>query len=83
MVSRRTCAGRRPWGIMDSYQAPLIGDSTQEERERYVRDRYPCISDCDACGICAVFRGQDALTVYREYIEGKREFMEISREYAR
>ena len=40
--------------------APEIGNSTSEERRAYIKERYPCISDCDMCGLCKVFRGKDA-----------------------
>lgn len=68
---------------MESMKAPAIEESTRDERESYIRHRYPCISDCDACGICAAFRGKDPMVVYRDYIGGRREFIEIAREYAR
>ena len=41
-------------------EAPKISDSTVEERREYIRKRYPCIADCDMCGMCKVFRGADA-----------------------
>ena len=68
---------------MGFMSAPAIAESTRDERENYIRNRYPCISDCDACGICAVFRGKDPVVAYRDYIDGRREFMEIAHEYAR
>ena len=68
---------------METVTAPAIAGSTRDERESYIRHRYPCISDCDAGGICAVFRGKDPVVVYKDYIDGNREFMEIAREYAR
>lgn len=58
--------------------APDIEDSTKEEREAYIDQKFHCISDCDMCGICAAFHGQSPEIVYRDYIEGKRGFMEIS-----
>ena len=48
---------------METVTAPAIAGSTRDERESYIRHRYPCISDCDACGICAVFRGKDPVVV--------------------
>lgn len=68
---------------MNFSEAPSIASSTRDEREQFVKDRYPCISDCDSCGICAIFHGKDAMLAYRDYIDGKREFLEISREYRR
>jgi hypothetical protein len=61
--------------------APDIAESTREEREAYINQKFRCISDCDMCGICAAFHGQLPENVYRDYIDGKREFMEITAEF--
>ena len=63
--------------------APAINLSTPAERREYIVNRYPCIADCDACGLCKVFRGKDPENAYREYIEGTRSFEEISLDYRR
>ena len=63
--------------------APDITSSTQEERRRYIKERFPCIADCDMCGLCKVFRGKDAETAYKEYIDGERSFLEVSADYRR
>ena len=62
-------------------QAPETGNSTAEERRAYIRKRYPCIADCDNCGLCKVFRGMDAERAYDDYITGKRSFLEVSADY--
>ena len=61
--------------------APDITSSTQEERRRYIKERFPCIADCDMCGLCKVFRGKDAETAYKEYIDGEKSFLEVSECY--
>jgi hypothetical protein len=61
--------------------APDIRDSSEEDRRKYVKDRYPCISDCDMCGICKVFRGKDPEVAYNDYIVGRRSFEEVSEDY--
>ena len=61
--------------------APDITSSTQEERRQYIKERFPCIADCDMCGLCKVFRGKDAETAYKEYIDGERSFLEVSAYY--
>ena len=61
--------------------APDIMSSTQEERRRYIKERFPCIADCDMCGLCKVFRGKDAETAYKEYIDGEKSFLEVSADY--
>ncbi len=61
--------------------APKIQESTSEERRAYIKDRFPCIADCDMCGLCKVFRGKDAETAYADYINGNRSFTEVSADY--
>ena len=63
--------------------APEIKGSTEEERRVYIKNRFPCIADCDMCGLCKVFRGKDAETAYADYIKGIRTFMEVSADYKR
>ena len=46
-------------GIM-MINAPEIAGSTAEERRAFIKTKYPCIADCDMCGLCKVFRGKDA-----------------------
>ena len=61
--------------------APDIRDSSEEDRRKYINDRYPCISDCDMCGLCKVFRGKDPEVAYDDYIVGRRSFEEVSEDY--
>ena len=61
--------------------APDIRDSSKEDRRKYINDRYPCISDCDMCGLCKVFRGKDPEVAYNDYIVGRRSFEEVSEDY--
>ena len=61
--------------------APEITGSTAEERRAYIKKRFPCIADCDMCGLCKVFHGKDAETAYADYINGDREFLEVSADY--
>ena len=61
--------------------APDIRDSSEEERRDYVKNRFPCIADCDMCGLCAIFRGKDAEVAYGDYILGKRSFEDVSEDY--
>ena len=39
--------------------APLIESSSEEERRAFIKNRYPCIADCDMCGLCTIFHGKD------------------------
>ena len=61
--------------------APEIKDSTIEERRAYIKERFPCIADCDMCGLCKVFHGKDAETAYADYINGNRSFTDVSADY--
>ena len=60
---------------------PDIRNSTAEERRNYIKERFPCIADCDMCGICTVFHGKDAEVAYDAYIRGERSFEEVSAAY--
>lgn len=60
---------------------PEIENSTKEEREKYIRDTFRCIADCDMCGLCAVFHGKQPEIAYADYIEGKREYLDVSADY--
>ena len=59
-------------------KAPEIAESTVEERREYIKTKFPCIADCDMCGLCKVFRGATAERAYDDYITGKRSYMEVS-----
>ena len=63
--------------------APAISASTVEERRTYIRNRFPCLADCDMCGLCAAFHGMDAEQAYDDYIMGRRSFEEVSADYRR
>lgn len=62
-------------------RAPEIASSTEEERRQYINKTYPCIADCDMCGICTVFLGKDPELAFADYISGKREYLEVSGDY--
>ena len=63
--------------------APLIETSSEEERRAFIKDKYPCIADCDMCGLCKVFHGKDPEIAFDDYIEGRRSFVEVSMDYKR
>ena len=62
-------------------EAPDINISSIEERKLFIKERFPCISDCDMCGLCVVFRGKDAVQAYDDYIMGRRSFKDVSEDY--
>ena len=61
--------------------APDIRHSSEEERRTFIKSKYPCIADCDMCGLCKVFHGKDPEMAYNDYILGKRSFDEVSGDY--
>lgn len=60
---------------------PEIASSTEEERRQYIKDIFPCIADCDMCGLCTVFKGKDPERAHADYISGKRSYLEVSADY--
>ena len=60
--------------------APKIEESSQEERRAYVVNAWQCMNDCEACGKCRILKGKDAETLYADYIDGKRSYMDITLE---
>ena len=60
---------------------PSIASSTVEERRAYVRKKYACIADCDACGLCTLFRHQDPETALADYIDGHAELPQVLMRY--
>jgi len=63
--------------------APLIEMSSAEERRAFIKEKYPCLADCDMCGLCKVFHGKDPENAYADYIEGTRSFADVSDDYKR
>ena len=39
---------------------------------------WECLHDCESCGKCRILKGKDAETLYADYIEGKRSYIEIT-----
>ena len=62
-------------------EAPSIENSSSEDRRTYIKERFPCIADCDMCGLCKVFHGKDPEQAYDDYINGIRSFADVSYDY--
>ncbi len=60
---------------------PSIASSTRDERLAYVREHFACISDCDACGLCVLFRRADPTDALADYIDGKQELRDVLKRY--
>jgi len=52
-------------------RAPEIETSTEAERRQNIKNAFPCIADCEMCGLCTVFCGKDPELAYADYISGK------------
>ena len=69
---------RKNMGIM---RPPEIESSTEEERRQYIKNTFKCIADCDMCGLCTIFHGKDPEVAYEDYINGKRDYLDVSKDY--
>jgi hypothetical protein len=59
---------------------PKIEESSIEERRAYVLNAWKCLHDCEACGKCRILKGKDPETLYADYINGVRSYMDITLE---
>lgn len=57
---------------------PGIEQSTTEERREYVLNAWECMHDCESCGKCRILKGRDPETLYADYIEGKRSYIDVT-----
>lgn len=57
---------------------PNIENSTPEERRAFVLEAWKCLHDCEACGKCRMLKGKDPETLYTDYIEGKRSYIDVT-----
>lgn len=57
---------------------PNIENSTPEERRAFVLEAWKCLHDCEACGKCHILKGKDPETLYADYIEGKRSYIDVT-----
>ncbi|WP_058271176.1 hypothetical protein [Olsenella massiliensis] len=63
--------------------APPVAGSTPEERRAFIDRSHPCLSDCDLCGLCAAFHGQEPRDAFADYIDGRLEYLEVARRLRR
>lgn len=62
----------------------LIKDTTREQRQQIVSEALGCgiAGGCENCSSCWL-GGGTIDSIYKDYIDGKRELREINREYSR
>lgn len=59
--------------------APQIDFSTQEERLEFIQCRYKCKAPaCGGCLSCKLPSGLSAIDTFKDYIEGKTEYVTIA-----
>ena len=58
--------------------APSIDNSDRSEREAFVLEQWKCLGNCDICGKCHILKGRDVETVYADYIEGRKSYIEAT-----
>ena len=61
-------------------KAPSINGSTHDERREFVLEEWRCLHNCEMCGKCSILRGRDEERLYANYIEGRREYLDITLE---
>ena len=59
---------------------PEARESTKEERVAYVLEAWKCLNDCESCGKCRILRGRDPETLYADYINGTRSYIDVTLE---
>ena len=57
---------------------PQIENSTKEERRTFVLEAWKCLHDCESCGKCRILKGRDPETLYSDYINGIKTYIDIS-----
>lgn len=57
---------------------PDIKQSTKEERRVFVLEAWKCLHDCESCGKCRILKGKDPETLYADYIEGVRSYIDVT-----
>ena len=62
-------------------EVPMIEASSEEERRAFIKNKYPCLADCDMCGLCKAFHGKDPENAYDDSIKGIRSFADVSEDY--
>jgi len=59
-------------------QAPDVTHSTPDERSDFVRKEWECMHSCELCGKCHILRGRNPESLYAEYIDGAKSYMEVT-----
>ena len=58
----------------------LVKDTTKEEREQILKSSLDCGGGCENCSSCWL-GGGNPWEIYQDYIDGKREIIEINMDY--
>jgi hypothetical protein len=60
---------------------PSIENSSREERLAFVTEQWKCLHNCELCGKCNILKGRNAELLYADYINGTREYIDITLEF--
>lgn len=60
---------------------PEIENSTEEERREYIKNTFRCIAIVICVVYARMFRGKDPEVAYADYINGKRVYLDVSKDY--
>ena len=57
---------------------PDIEHSTTDERRAFVQAQWQCLGNCELCGKCHILKGRDPESLYADYINGKRSYIDVT-----
>ena len=57
---------------------PDVEHSTMDERRAFVQAQWQCMGNCELCGKCHILKGRDPETLYADYIDGKRSYIDVT-----
>ncbi len=51
-----------------------------EQRREYVLESWRCLGNCEICGRCHFLKGRDPETLYADYINGIRPYIDVTKD---
>ena len=56
---------------------PDISTSTREERLAYVLEQWKCLHNCELCGKCHILKGRSEQSLFADFINGTKPYIDI------
>jgi len=56
---------------------------SRDERIAFVKEQWRCLNHCPSCGKCHILKGRDPEILYADYIDGTRQYIDITKEIRR